>query len=165
MEDFFNCEKDSKSQNIINIDFSHFNSSLITNTNKMLYKCSSLKYLDISNFNPVNLNSSENMFDQINNTEYINIKNLKSEDIKNETKTILNSKDRLIVCQNELIIDNANSTNECCDFSKSPLKCDSNNYITVKYNSEVIYTNGFNIENCQSRNAISYIIFQDSIFF
>jgi len=50
-----------------------------------------------------------------------------------------------------------------CDTNKSPLKCESNNYIIVKYKETVNYTSGFIIENCESRNGISYIINKDSI--
>ena len=87
---------------------------------------------------------------------------MKNEDIKKEIKTKFDSNDKLIVCQNELIIDNV--INECCDITKSPLKCDSNNYITIKYNDNVNYDIGFSIDNCASRNEISHIFFQNSIF-
>ena len=165
MENFFNSDFDPNSQKIIYIDLSHFNSSLVNNTKNMLYNCSSLEYLDISNFNPYNLDTYDSMFYNVDNIKYIKLLNLQNIDLISQIKsTNLNTKDNLRICQNENIINNSKALYVCCDFSKSPLKSDSTNYITVKYNNKTEYLSGFNIDNCQSRNGINFIINQDSIF-
>ena len=77
----------------------------------------------------------------------------------------MNSKNNLLVCQNIPIINNQNAIYNCIDFNENPLKIDSDNYITVKYNKTTKYDSGFKIDSCTSRKDISYIIYQVSIIF
>jgi hypothetical protein len=164
MEDFFNYQKDPNCLNIISIDLSHFNASLVNSANNMFYGCSSLEYLDISNFRPINLINQSNAFYGVDNITYINLYNL-HKNLRQEinSTTNLNKKDHLSICKNRNIINNKNAINVCCDISKSPLKCDSNGYIIVKYKTNTEYNSGFNIDSCISRNEISFIVNQDSI--
>ena len=169
MEDFFNGEKDQNSQNIISIDLSHFNSSLVTNTKNMFNKCSSLEYLDMSNFDFSNINGSDGISNMISGSEainYINLNNVKNYDIyKNEIldNSNLNTKDNLTVCQSELIIDNKNAT-YVCPFPKY----NSTNYIIIYYGDNVTYENGFIFNNNESnnyRNDVDFIIYEKNTYF
>ena len=53
MQDFFNSEKDPNCLNIISLNLSHFNASLIT----VIYFIDALliSYLDVSNLNPTSI--------------------------------------------------------------------------------------------------------------
>jgi len=73
-----------------------------------------------------------------------------------------NRKNDLIICQKDNIINNPNAFYTCCDFGKSPFKCDSN-YISFKYKDKVNYDSGFINKNILSRKLIYFIINQDSI--
>ena len=79
MEDFFNGEKAQNSQNIISIDLSHFNSSLINNIKNMIHKCSSLEYLDVSHFHFSNIDNSDGISNMISLSESIKYINLSYE--------------------------------------------------------------------------------------
>ena len=74
----------------------------------------------------------------------------------------MNYKEFLLVCQKDNIVNNAEAFYVCCDFTKSPLKCDYN-YMTVKYKEKVEYTSGFINDNNPYRNLVYFIIDQDSI--
>ena len=152
---------------LLSLDLSNFNVQKVNYMDSMFEGCTSLEYLDISNFNP-NIDNSDNlksMFNGLNNIKYINIYNVENEKLKEEiANTNLNIKSDLVICQSKNILDNDNAIYECCDFTKSPLQCDSNDYIIVKYKDAVNYTSGFVIDNCPSRNQISYIINHDWLF-
>jgi hypothetical protein len=114
MEDFFNYEKDPNCLNIISIDLSHFNASLVKNTNNMFNGSSSLEYLDISNFRPINLINQSNAFNGVDKIKYINLYNL-HKNLRQEinSTTNLNNKDHLSICQNRNTINNKNAVNVC----------------------------------------------------
>ena len=78
LENFFNCEQDTNAKNIISVDFSHFDSSLIKNIDNMFYKCSSLNSLDISNFDLGSIEISDNTNSLLTNLvdiKFINLSN------------------------------------------------------------------------------------------
>ena len=151
---------------LVSIDLSNFDVSKVTLMGSIFGGCTSLEYLDISNsnFNPDKLNSFVGLFDGMNNIKYINIYNIQNENLKKEINSNFNTKNELVICQSENILNNINAIYACCDFTKSPLKCDSNNYMIVKYKDTVNYTSGFINDNCTSRNQISYIINKDFLF-
>jgi len=98
LKNFFNDEFDDNSKNIIYIDLSHFNSSLVNNTSKMFYNCPNLEYLDLSNFNPIKLSENDYIFDNLNSIKYINLNNLVNENLISQIKILnLNEKNNLIV--------------------------------------------------------------------
>ena len=152
---FFGCTQ-LKSLNLSNFDVSN-----VKDMESIFGGCTSLEYLDISNFNPDQLESNDYMFDGMNNIKYINIYNIQNGKLKQAINSNFNTKNELVICQSENILNNINAIYACCDFTKSPLKCDSNNYMIVKYNDTVNYTYGFINGNCPSRNQISYIINKD----
>ena len=155
---FFRCSQ-LKSLNLSNFDVSQ-----VTYMQSIFEGCTSLEYLDISNFKPAQLKMYANMFNGMNNIKYINIYNIQNEELKKEINSTFNTKNELVICQSENILNNINAIYACCDFTKSPLKCDSNNYMIVKYKDTVNYTFGFINDNCTSRNQISYIINKDLLF-
>ena len=143
--------------NLVSLDLSNFDGSSVTDCNAMFQNCrqlksidssnlgainaedidfmfsgcSSLEYLELSNFNPDsdNLMNIDNMFDNVTNIKYINIYNIQNEKLKTAfVNKNLNTKEDLIICQSENILNNSNAVYECCDFSKRPLQCESNNY-------------------------------------
>ena len=142
---------------LVSIDLSNFDVSKVTLMGSIFGGCTSLEYLDISNFKPAKLNSFVGLFDGMNNIKYINIYNIQNENLKKEINSNFNTKNELVICQSENILNNINAIYACCDFTKSPLKCDSNNYMIVKYKDTVNYTSGFINDNCTSRNQIIII--------
>ena len=156
---FQNCEQ------LKSIDLSNFGVPKVTNMNNMFDGCISLEYLDLSNFNPASdiLESVEGMFDKMINIKYINIYNIQNEILKEAINSNFYTKNDLVICQSEIILNNNNTIYACCDFTKSPLKGDSNNYMIVKYKDAVNYTSGFSNDNCPSRNKI--IIINEDLFF
>ena len=141
--------------NLKSLDLSSFRTSNVSFMNMIFQGCSNLEYLDISNFDFGNL-QMENYF-SFNKIKYINLYNARNY----ESNVVIVSESNFILIQKEnfYIPDGAIPT--YCDTNKSLLKCESDNYITVKYKESVIYESGFIIKNCESRKGISYIIYKD----
>ena len=166
LKDFFNCELDTFSSNIISIDFSHFNSSSITNIDNMLSKCTSLISLDISNFDFGKIESSESfsyLFTDLTNLKYINLSNVKNYDIL-KSSSELSTKNDLTICQDEEIINNENAKYIC----QIPYK-NSSNYIIVYYGNDVVYKNGFSFNEEEDLNKyrkdIEFINIENNTFY
>ena len=152
---FSNCNK------LISINLQNFDIIYADTMSSMFENCNSLEYLEIPNFDFSNP-SIMNKIGGVNKIKYINLFNCRN----NDRLTIFsnfNNLANLIVCQKDNLINNANAIYACCDFSKNPIKCDYNNYITVKYKEKVEYTSGFINSEIPSRNQISFIINQKSI--
>jgi len=62
LESFFDANKDAKTQKIISLDFSHFDSSSVININNIFSGCQNLLALDMSNFNLENIEISKDSF-------------------------------------------------------------------------------------------------------
>ena len=73
MENLFNADIDNNSKNIISIDLSHFDSSLVTNIDKLFSGCQELLALDLSNFISENIESSNDTFNNIKKLKFINL--------------------------------------------------------------------------------------------
>ena len=63
MESFFDSDYDNNMKNVVKIDLSQFDSSLLSHFKKMFYGCSSLLSINISNFKISNFAYMENMFE------------------------------------------------------------------------------------------------------
>ena len=74
---------------IIEIDFSNFDTSEVTDMPWMFYDCTSLKSLDLSNFDTSKLNSVQEMFKGCKNLEYINMKNFNTKNSLTKTSGML----------------------------------------------------------------------------
>ena len=72
LEKFFDASIDNNAKKIISIDLSHFNSSLITNIDKIFSGCQELLALDISNFNFEKIENSNDVFNGIINESNFN---------------------------------------------------------------------------------------------
>lgn len=118
---------------LTSLDLSTFNTSSVSNMSDMFNGCTSLEYLDISYFDTGLLESFSNMFSGVNNIKYINLYNTKNIDALTKAISIssnLNTKNDLTVCQNEVIVNNENALNECCDYldyNFETLRCDPDN--------------------------------------
>ena len=82
---FFNSNYDENTKDIISIDFSHLDSSLISDMNFLFSGCSSLQKLDLNNFIINSETSMENIFSGCDNLKYLDISgfNINSYDILN----------------------------------------------------------------------------------
>ena len=143
------------------MDLSNFDTSKVTNVDKMFYFCYFLKALDLSHFNSQNIVSSIEMFDNIDDFKYINLYYAK-DDNNIISKSYLNEIDNLTVCQREKIITNENINNSCCKYNIETDICELTNYITVYYGkNDTEYNSGFANDY---RNNIVYITYESSIF-
>ena len=162
MEYMFNkCKK------LRSLDLSSFDISQVIKMEGMFDDCTSLEYLDISNFNTkLDEDNHFEIFKNVNNLKYINIYNSNLYKIKSLCDKVI--KDFTIVCQknNDYIIGNA-YIEACCDFNNNIAKCHRNNYISIRYNKNFTYENGFYISSSQIppefRKGINYIKNEENI--
>ena len=154
---------------IKSIDLSNFTVKEETLTEGMFILCNSLMFIDLSNlylkekFDSLIKFNSPTPTEASFNVKYINLYNslITEEDIYKFTNYSLtiNLKEKIFFCFNDDIstdlsgyIDPKNDPMEiknyiskCCDYDFENLKCnDDINYITVNFNNEFIYENGFN---------------------
>ena len=169
LESFFDVSKDTKTQKILSIDFSHFDSSSVNNIDNIFSGCQNLLAVDMSNFNLENIKSSKDTFKDTENLKYISfngvanyIANLSNIDL-NGIKEL-----NLTICQTEKILEFDNFKNICCEFNLELEMCHSNNYITVKYKESSVYDNGYKNEPGiflnPERSGVNYIIKGNSLF-
>ena len=146
---FYGCES------LKYLDLSYLDTSLVEAMNNMFQNCKNLKVLDISTFNMAELNKAKNMFMNVLNLKYINIYDVQNtEDYIKESE--LKNIDNLTICQKEdIIISEKNAYYNCCYFNIETDKCESYNYITIYYNQEVTYNNGFNHNHNQISTEIN----------
>ena len=76
---------------IIEINFSNFDTSEVTDMPWMFYDCTSLKSLDLSNFDTSKLKSVQEMFKGCKNLEYINMKNFNTKNSLTTTSGMLDN--------------------------------------------------------------------------
>ena len=170
---FFNSD-DDKTKNIISIDFSHFDSSLITDINSLFSGCSSLEQLDLNNFITKSETLISNIFSGCDNLKYLDISgfNLSSYDfIKNlsnlEFINIYKSKNYNIdainninkdlnICQKEKSMQNLKIENKCGYYNINNKEFESTNLIIIYFNKDVEYKSGF-INGIESRNNIYFL--------
>ena len=110
------------------LNLSNFVTSSVTNMKEMFSGCSALKYLIISNFIFDNINSDnmKDIFNSLSKLEYIDIYNIKdlNDIFKQKVQSDgLNSKDNLIVCQQNEIFTNPNADYKCCNIINDSLVC------------------------------------------
>ena len=83
---FFANDIDKNMENLVFIDFTFFNSILVSDIREMVYGCGSLKSIDFSNFNTSKITSMYLMFSECNSLESIDLSNF---DISKDTNMIL----------------------------------------------------------------------------
>ena len=181
LANFFNSDYDDNTKNITSIDFSHFDSSLITDMDSLFSGCSSLQQLVLNNFITKSETLMSNIFSGCNNLKYLtNISgfNLSSYDfIKNfsnlefiniyktqnyDIDTINNINKDLNICRKEKSIQYLNIKNKCGYYNIDKKEFDSTNLIIIYFNNDVEYKSGF-INNIESRNNIYFINNGDKI--
>ena len=155
MEKFFSKDDDSYMANVISMDLSHFDSSSVENMEYMFYNCDSLKILDLSNFNMQQVMRAGDMFTGLTSLIYLNATNmvLSQGGISNQFSI---ESQHLIVCQSEEIFRNIKLYEICCSFNAETEMCESDNYITLYFNQDCYYENGFKNDNRNNINFINY---------
>ena len=135
----------SECSSLKSLDLSNLDTSKVTNMTNMFSKCTSLEYLDISNCNTLQVTDCEGMFLNANALKYINLYNAQISQIKDKFKEIM--KDSTIICQKDgfKIDEDITYIKACCKYNDSVLGCFPENYITIQYNKNIIYENGFQI--------------------
>ncbi len=63
MESFFDADYDENMKNVISIDLSHFDLSLVSHFEKMFYGCSSLLSINLSDFKVSSFVNMRSMFE------------------------------------------------------------------------------------------------------
>ena len=63
MESFFDSDYDNNMKNLVSIDLSQFDSSIVSHFKKMFYRCSSLLSINFSNFKISSLAYMQSMFE------------------------------------------------------------------------------------------------------
>ena len=134
--------------NLKSLDLSSFNTSNVENVMAIFDGCTSLEYLDISNFDTSQITNSNSMFNGVNLLKYIILNNAQ---INNEIKSQIEDKidSSTIVCQNKEIL--SKGKKDCSIFTQS------DNYIIVKYGTEITYGANTFTNNIDSRKKILYI--------
>jgi len=82
MEKFFSKEEDNNMLNIISIDFSQFNSSLVTNMDSLFLGCNSLDSINLEGFDTSNVENMNSMFAQCNSLKTLNLSNFVTSKVK-----------------------------------------------------------------------------------
>jgi len=179
---FFGIEADKNVQKIVSIDFSCFETYLITSlqktfsgcsnlksidlsvfnhaklldTSNMLEGCSSLIEVDISGFNMSEIQSPDNvdgMFSDVTSLKYLNIKGINlGTSPFGDLSTLA-----LTVCQDSSFVTGSNIKSDCCYFYKGACEGEPyENYVIVYYKKETKYTNFFT--EGSNRNDVYFIM-------
>ena len=137
--------------------------------NSIFSDCSSLITLEIPNFFMQQLMENNDVFKNVNKLRYINIENMKynsEEDytdntcINHDCNLPLNFKDKpIFVCQSNKFISNSNIKEICCFFDIENDICRTFNFITLTFNHDCYYENGFKNE---FRSDIAFINYNNS---
>ena len=157
------------------LDLSRFDTSSVTNMYQMFDSCENLAFLDISKFDMQKITSSqdiENMFNDLKSLQYINLYEVKDNEnsiLKGEIRREkgLNSKDSLIVCQQDQIINNENAKQICCNYNFTQKMCISTNYIIIQLSENAVYNDGFKNRKSDGKilsNDINFIRYDNNTF-
>ena len=80
---FFDDDNDENMKYITYVDFTHFNSNLVTNMNCLFYNCKSLISIDLSNFDTSQVTYMSWMFAECSSLKYIDISKFKTAKVVN----------------------------------------------------------------------------------
>ena len=83
LESFFDKRYDERTGNIISIDFSHFDSSLLTSIDYIFYGCDSLESVNVTNLNTTLLKSMNSSFYDCKSLVYLDLSNLDTSNLNN----------------------------------------------------------------------------------
>ena len=140
------------------IDLSFLDTSSLIDLHNMFYGCSNLEVIDLYGLHFDKIITAHNMFKDNDNMKYIDLLKLENSYL-NFTLSDLNKKDNLTICQREDIIINTNAKYNCCYFDVNTSKCESAQYVIAFFDKNTIsYENGFNLNNDDFRNYISFIV-------
>ena len=155
MSNFCSKEEDSYMANVVSIDLSHFDSSSVENMEYLFYNCDSLRILDLSNFNMQQVTRAGDMFTGLTSLIYLNATNMVLSQGGISNQFFIESQ-HLIVCQSQDIFRNNKLYEICCSFNVENEMCESDNYITLYFNQDCNYENGFKNDNRNNINFINY---------
>ena len=83
MTNFFSEEYDGKIINVISIDFSYFNSSLVENMANIFFGCKALESINFLNFGTIHVSNMANMFHNCSSLRSINISSFNTINVEN----------------------------------------------------------------------------------
>ena len=131
-------------------NLSNWVTSSVTTMMNLFSDCVNLTAVEIPNFFMEQLISYDDIFLNVNKLKYINIKNMKykssqetcsTSDECNWPSNLQNTP--LYVCQTNKFINIENMHEICCSFNVETGMCESNNYISLYFNQDCVYENGF----------------------
>ena len=123
-------------ENLQSIDFTHFDSSMVTNMNSMFYGCNSLISINFADFDTSNVKNMSCMFSECNSLKSLNLSNFITSSVIDMSKMFYNC-----ISLNLLDISNFDMRGINNDTSKDMFE----NIDQLKY---------FNIFNVQDNNII-----------
>jgi len=82
LQNFFFNDKDPNSENVISLDLSHLDVSLVKNFNSMFSGCNSLKSIDLTNFNTSSAINMSSMFQGCNSLISIDMANFNTSSVE-----------------------------------------------------------------------------------
>ena len=83
LENFFDSLVDYICTNIISIDLSHFNSSLVENTEQMFINCFNLEKINFTNFNTSSVTNMGYMFAGCSSLKFLDLSNFNTSSVTN----------------------------------------------------------------------------------
>ena len=136
---------------LISLDLSNFNTSIVLYMNNMFSYCLELTSLDLSNFNTSKTNNMGYMFSDCLNLEYINLINFNENKSLNCLSMFDNIPNNIIICINE---------NKTKIYSEIKLKAcysiDCTNNWKSKQKKLIYKNNSLCIENCINNSLYKY---------
>ena len=126
---------DSADPNAINITYinlSHFDSSSVTDTNYMFFKCSSLEEINFNNFNTSKVTGMERMFMECSNLKSLDLSNFNTSNVKNMQGMFLNAKKIKYIDLSHLDSSSVDDTSQMFAGCSSLEEINFNNFNTSK---------------------------------
>ena len=163
LQKFFSQEIDNNMGNLQSIDFTHFDSSMVTNMNSIFYGCSSLELINLSNIETSSITDMNSMFYGCNSLISINLADFDTSNVKNMSCMFSECNSLKSLNLSNFI------TSSITDMSKMFYNCNSLNLLDISnfdmrgINNDIsndMFANidqlkYFNIFNVQDNNIIS----------
>ena len=111
LEDFFNFAHDGNVNNIISIDLSHFESSLVTSMKNMFNGCSSIEKINFTNFTTSSVTNMEGLFSQCKSLKSLDLTNFDTQKVKTMTNMFNNCSSLLSLDLSKFITSNVEEMN------------------------------------------------------
>jgi len=166
LKQFFDASLDTNAKNIMTIDLTHFDSSLVTNMYSLFSGCKELLFLDMSYIDLGKIENATYMFNDNGNLKLIYFQYVKNVNKGKYDFSSLNAP-KVVVCQADTgrnFPSLANKFQFICSgyiIENKKLIYTSNNYISIKYKAQSYYIAGF--ENYFRQN-VKFITYENTVF-